>query len=90
MPGADTAGESHPATGVVDFIQFVTTTKLAANGVPHQFEDLDALDVIHPVRTAHILRQILVDLRIVQVTGTGREIDQATGNVAFDNVLIFA
>ncbi|CSG60527.1 Uncharacterised protein [Shigella sonnei] len=64
----------------------MATTKLAANGVPHQFEDLDALDVIHTIRTAHILRQILVDLRIVQVTGTGREIDQATGNVAFDNV----
>ena len=67
----------------------MTAAKLAADGVPHQFEDLDALDVIHAVRSAHVFRQVFVDLRIIEIAGAGRQIDQAAGDVAFNNVFDF-
>ena len=65
----------------------MTSAKLAADGIPHQFQNLDAFDMIHPVGAAHVLRQILVDLRIVQVPRAGRQVDQPGGHVTFDDVL---
>ena len=43
--------------------------------------------MIHTVGAAHVLRQILVDLRVVQIAGAGRQINQAAGDVTLDDVL---
>ena len=65
----------------------MAAAEFAADGVPHQFEDLDTFNVIHAVGAAHVLRQILIDLRVVQIAGAGRQINQAAGDVTLDDVL---
>ncbi|MNF03703.1 hypothetical protein D3C80_2030740 [compost metagenome] len=65
----------------------MTATELTADRIPHQFEDLDALDVIHPVGSAHIAGQIFVDFRVIHVAHAGRQVNQAAGDVLFDDVL---
>ena len=74
------------AAGVVDLIQLVTAAELAADGIPHQFQDLDALHVVHAVGAAHVFRQVFIDLRVVEIPGAGRQVDQAAGDVALDDI----
>ncbi|CQC06870.1 Uncharacterised protein [Salmonella enterica subsp. enterica serovar Typhimurium str. DT104] len=67
----------------------MATAKLAADGIPHQFKNFDTFNMVHSVRAAYVFRQVLVDLRIIQIAGAGRQVNQAAGNVTFNNIFNF-
>ena len=55
------------AAGIVHLVELVARAELGANRVPEQFHRLDALLVVDAVRAAHVLGQILVDVRVLEV-----------------------
>jgi len=55
------------AACVVALVKLVPTAEFRAYRVPEQFHDLDPLLVFDPVRAAHILLQIFVDVGILEI-----------------------
>src|SRR4030095_63630 len=70
--------------GVVHLVELVAAAELGAHRVPKKLHHLDALLVTDAVRPAHVFGEILVDLRIAEILGRGRQIDQRGGGDLLD------
>src|SRR6516225_4452388 len=74
------------AAGIIHLIELVTRAEFAADRVPQELHDLDALLVIDAVRAAHIFGEAAVDFGIFEIADMRRQVDQARGDHLFDDV----
>ena len=65
----------------------MATAELGANGVPEQLHQLDAVLCTIPVRATDIFIKIWTEFGILEVDGTGVEVDHAARQGLFDEVL---
>ena len=73
--------------GVVHLVELVAAAEFGADRVPQQLHDLDALAIADAVRAPHILREVFVDLRVLEILRRGRQVDQRGGDDLLDDLL---
>src|SRR5262245_14269903 len=73
------------AAGIVHLVELVAGAELAADCIPQELHDLDALFVIDAVGAAHVARKIPVDVGVFEITRAARQIDQSRGDHLLDD-----
>src|SRR4029434_5936063 len=70
---------------VVTLVKFMASSKLRANGIPHEFHQLDTVNSGVVIRPTHKLVQIFTDFRLFEIAGMRWQINQSTGKNILDD-----
>ena len=73
--------------GVVALVELVAAAELAADGVPEQLHQLDALDRVVAAGAADVLVDVRAQLRVLEVLGVRVQVDQAAADALLDDLL---
>src|SRR6266511_553205 len=73
--------------GIIAIVQLMTSTELAADGIPQELHELYSILCVVAIGAAQIFVQVRAQLRDLEVRSVGVDIDQAARHNFFDELL---